>query len=372
MVALSTRKWLDVHGKLSYWHAEALKLLDERFPEIGWSTPDEWAALEILVPHIHAVLSYPFAGKDDLLMTAHLLCSCSLFDMARGKYEECCRKGRRALEIRSKQLDVLDPLTLDSQNIVGKALLHRGLPGDLNAARDRLEKAVQGRREVLGPLHEDTLESVSDLKITLLALDDADAAMLVAEQALRGREKVLGMEEWNTLVSRNIYAMALQRKSLLEAREVTERVLRSREALLGEQHYETLITRNNLARLYIDLDELDVAKDMLERTLAGEAEVVGAKGNDAQITMSNLALVLQKQGAFDEAEKILRRVLALRTKSPGLEHPSTVLMLRRLGELFEAKGDLGSVDGMAVRLKGSGLGREVLPGALLRAGLLFD
>ena len=31
LVALSTQKWLEVHGKLSYWQSEALKLLDERF-----------------------------------------------------------------------------------------------------------------------------------------------------------------------------------------------------------------------------------------------------------------------------------------------------------------------------------------------------
>lgn len=372
LVAVSTQKWLEMHGTLSHWQSEALKLLDERFPESGWSTPDQWAALEVLVPHTQVVLSHPHAGKDDLLVSAHLLCSCSLFDMARGKYQDCCRKGRKALEIRSKHLDPLDPLTLDSQNIVGEALLHRGLPGDLQSAKQHLEKAVQGRDQVLGPLHEDTLESVSDLTITLLALDDLDAAMMAAERALKGREEVLGKEEWNTLVSRNIYAMVLQRKGLPEAREVTEDVLKRREELLGAEHYETLITLNNLARLYIDLHELDRAKAMLERTLTGEAEVVGAEGYDAQVTMSNLALVLQKQGEFDEAEKILRRVLALGTKSSGPEHPSTVLILRRLIELFDAKGDRESVDSMTIRLKGVGLGQEVQPGALLRAGLLFD
>lgn len=372
LVALSTRKWLELHGTLSHWQSEALKLLDERFPENGWSTPDEWAALEILVPHTQVVLAYSYANKDDLLTSAHLLGSCSLFDMARGKYEECCKKGRRTLEIRSKQLDPLDPLTLDSQNILGEALLHRGLPGDLKAAREHLEKAVHGRDQVLGPLHEDTLESVSDLTITLLAMDEVDAAMITAERALQGREKVLGAEEWNTLVSRNIYAMALQRKGRPEAREVTERVLKAREELRGAQHYETLITLNNLARLYIELYELDLAKPMLERALAGEAEVVGAEGYDAQVTMSNLALVLQKQGEFDAAEKTLRRVLALRTKSSGPEHPSTVLILRRLVELFEAKGDKASLESMTLRLRGVGLGKEVQPGALLRAGLLFD
>lgn len=95
--------------------------------------------------------------------------------------------------------------------------------------------------------------------------------MAAAERALKGREGVLDLEGWNALVSRNISAMALQRQGLPEARALTEQVLAGRE---------TSIKLNNLARLYIDLDELDLAKTMLERTLAGEAEVVGAEGYD--------------------------------------------------------------------------------------------
>ena len=373
LVAISTQKWLEAHGTLSHWQSEAVKLLDERFPESGWSTPDEWPWLEVLVPHTQVVFSYPLSGKDDLLTCAHLLGSCALFDMVRGKYEDCTRKGRRALQIRSKHLNPLDPLTLDSENIVGEALLHRGLPGDLLTAKQHLTKAVEGREKVLGPLDEDTLESLSDLTITTLAMDEADAAMLTAERALKGREEVLGADAWNTIVSRNVLAIALQRKgSLEEARALTEKVLRSREELLGPEHYETLITLNNFARLHIELGELDTAEAMLERTLMGEANVVGSEGYDAQVTMSNMALVLQKKGDFEEAETILRKVLALRTKSAGPEHPSTVLMLIRLLELFEAKGDEGSIEMMTMRMKGLGVNTQAQVGALQKAGLLFD
>ena len=114
---------------------------------------------------------------------------------------------------------------------------------------------------------------------------------------------------------------------------------------------------------------------MLERVLAGEAKMLGAEGYDAQVSLSNMALVLQAQGDFSGAESVLRKVLAMRTKFSGPEHASTILILRRLGDLFEEKDDKASAEGMTARLKGLGIKGEenqAQAGALLRAGLLFD
>ena len=47
-------------------------------------------------------------------------------------------------------------------------------------------------------------------------------------------------------------------------------------------------------------------------------------------------------------------------------------MLTRLLELFEAKGDQGSVEMMTMRMKGLGVNNQAQPGALQKAGLLFD
>ena len=139
-----------------------------------------------------------------------------------------------------------DPLTLGSANMVGESLLHRGYRGDLQAAKDMLTKAVKGREQVLGGPHPDTLESISDLTITQLALDQLDAAMEMALRALKGREEVLGPIDRDTLVSLNIYALALQRQGKLEeARPVTEKTLKGREQLLGPEHPDTLMTLNN-------------------------------------------------------------------------------------------------------------------------------
>lgn len=149
LVALSTRKWLEVHGTLSYWQSEALKPLEERIPEDEWTTPNEWATLEVLEPHTQAVLAYQFVAKNDLFTCAHLSqvpVACSIWRAA--NINNAARRVA-TLEIRSKNLDPLDPLTLDNQNILGEALLHRGLPCDVRSARELLEKSVQGREQVL-------------------------------------------------------------------------------------------------------------------------------------------------------------------------------------------------------------------------------
>lgn len=376
LVALSTQKWLENTGALDKWRSEALKLLQERFPADAWATPDDWPMIDSLIPHTHTVLSYPLTSPEDLLQAATLLGSVALYDLIRGKYDEAYRKSKRSLDIREAQLPLNEPLTLESANMVGESLLHRGRSGDLQAAKDTLTKTVKGRDLAIGAMHPDTLESVSDLTITLLSLDQLDAAMEMASRALKGREEVLGPHDRDTLVSLNIYGLTLQRQGKLEeAREVTERVLKKREQLLGPEQPDTLMTLNNLARLCIEQKEYAAAKEMLERALTGEAKALGAEGYDAQVSLSNMALVLQAQGEFDGAESVLRKVLAMRTKFSGPEHSSTILILQRLADLFDAKGDKSSMDAMTMRLKGLGVrgdASQPQAGALLRAGRLFD
>jgi hypothetical protein len=132
---------------------------------------------------------------------------------------------------------------------------------------------------------------------------------------------------------------------------------------------------NNLARLCIEQHEHGVAKEMLERALPGEAKALGAEGYDAQVSLSNMALVLQAQGDFEGTESVLRRVLAMRTMFSSPEHSSTILILQRIAEFYEKKGDEKSLEAMTLRLRGLGVqggADQPQAGALLKAGLLFD
>jgi tetratricopeptide (TPR) repeat protein len=372
LVALSTQKWLELTGTLRHWQTEALKVLSEKFPR--QQTYENWAVLEALTPHAQLVFSFTFQTAMDMLQCAKLLDFAALYDMGKGRCAEAHDKCVKSLEIRESILPKDHPLTLESAQTLGEALLHTG---DLASARAMLERAITGRDKVLGELHPDTLESVSDLTITLLELDEIAAAEDTSLRALNGRKQVLGDDHPDTLVSLNIRSMLEQRKdNLVVAREMTEKVLQGRERILGRSHPDTLMTLNNLAVLQYRQGDLDAAKKTLDFVIAGEENVLGAEGYDIQVSLTNMALVYQAQGQLYKAEQLHRRVVKMRSKILGPDHPQTLFSVKNIADVLSLRGDLGSLDRaekLNQRAKRSGFGDGYeMAGALLRAGLLFD
>ena len=58
-----------------------------------------------------------------------------------------------------------------------------------------LQRAITGRGKSLGCLNIDMLESVNDMTITLLELNDLESAERTGRMALEGREKILGLDQ---------------------------------------------------------------------------------------------------------------------------------------------------------------------------------
>lgn len=369
LVALSTQKWLEVTGMLRHWQAEALKALSETFP--GQPTYENWAVLEALTPHAQLVFSFTFSAAMDLLQCAKLMDSAALYDLGKGKYGAAYDKCIKSLDIRESLLPADHPLTLQSAQILGETLLHRG---ELASAKDMLQRAIRGREKVLGEMHPDTLESVSDLTIALLELDDIDAAEETSLRALRGREQVLGYEHPDTLVSLNILSMLRQRQGdLTAAREMCDRALKGRQKILGREHPDTLMTLNNLAVLQYRQGDLNAAKETFHSVLEGEEKLLGPESYDIQVSLTNMALVYVGQGELDKAEAMHWKVLRMREKTLGPDHPSTLFSAKNLAAVLYEKGDITAGDEMNRRAHGGG--SEKGPdgaGALLMAGLLFD
>lgn len=378
LVALALHRWLEAQGTLPYWQAEGLRVLNGAFPGPGHQKYEGWPLYDALLPHVGLVLACRFETMDDLLASAQLMVAVSLYHMSRGKYGKAFDLCSRSFEIRQSLLPAEDPLTLDSVQTLGEALLHRG---ELQLAATMLRRAVAGRERALGAEHPDTLESLSDLSITLLELDDLKAAEETAPRALSGRQRVLGEDHPDTLVSTNIHAILLHRCGKLdEAKTQYATALRRREILLGEEHPDTIITRNNCARLLYDQSDLDGARTTLDRVLAGETKVLGAEGYDIQVSLSNSALVQAGQGDCRGANQTLLKVLGVRERLLGPAHPSTIFTLQMLANLHHG----GSGDGLSqktaqeframvdARQKKGGSDGPATASALLRAGLLFD
>lgn len=371
LVAISTRKWLELRGTIQYWKSQALNIVAPKFPGPGQQSFQEFPTMLALMPHAEIILSYQFDSTDDLLLAAKLLISTALFDLSSARYVQAFEKCEQSLTIRENLLASDHPDTLESIQTLGETLLHRG---ELRAARTMLQRAIDGREKKLGLHDADTLESLSDMTITLLELNELEAAEETAQKALKGREVVLGFKHPDYLVSLNIMAILHQLKGNYDiALEVTERVLRERENILGHSCPDTLMTLNNLARLKYHMGELDVADQMLDRTLVGEQTALAPNGYDIQITLSNKAAVLIGKERYQDAERIFRDVLGMRERSLGASHAATLLTVAALADVLEKQGDVDTTASLRKRIaNANGEEQSTEVGALLHAGLLFD
>lgn len=371
LVAISTRKWLELRGTIHYWESQALNIVAPKFPGPGQQKFQDFPMMLALMPHAEIILSYQFDSTEDLLLAAKFLISTALFDLSSARYSQAFGKCEQSLVIRENLLTSDHPDTLESIQTLGETLLHRG---ELRAARTMLQRAIDGREKKLGPHDLDTLESLSDMTITLLELNELDAAEGTAQKALKGREDVLGLKHPDYLVSLNIMAILHQLKGDYDiALEVTERVLRERENILGHLCPDTLMTLNNLARLKYHMGDLDAAERMLDRTLVGEQTALAPNGYDIQITLSNKAAVLVAKERYQDAERILRDILGMRERSLGTSHAATLLTVGALADVLEKQGDVDTAASLHKRITdANGEERSTEMGALLRAGLLFD
>ncbi|KAL4796943.1 hypothetical protein BDV19DRAFT_360121 [Aspergillus venezuelensis] len=368
LVAISTQKWLELTGTLSHWRSEALKVLSENFPE--QQTYENWPLLEALTPHSQLVFSFEFSDSAEQLQYAKLIGSAALYDLSKGRYSAAYQKSIKSLDTRHRLLPADHRLTLDSAQILGETLLHRG---EFESAKSMLGRAIVGREKLLGELHPDTLESMSDLTITLLEMNDIDAAEVTALRAFHGRKQVLGDEHPDTLVSLNILSMLHQRQGNLSvAKEMCETVLEGRQRILGHSHPDTLMTLNNLAVLHYRQGDLSAASSMLQRVLVGEKEVLGPESYDIQVSLSNMALIHAEQGSLDQAEDLHRAVLAMRELTVGSDHPATLFSAKNLAEVLTKKGDLDEAESLNKRVANGRTRTMKDAGALLLAGLLFD
>ena len=74
--------------------------------------------------------------------------------------------------------------------------------GDLSAAQNLEEKALEGRRAVLGAVHPDTLTSMHHLAETLRLAGRLTEAQRLQAEVLRGRTRVLGDAHADTAKAR--------------------------------------------------------------------------------------------------------------------------------------------------------------------------
>jgi serine/threonine protein kinase len=213
------------------------------------------------------------------------------------------------------------------------------------AAIKQAERALELRRDHLGPDHPDTLLSMNNLALAYQAAGQFDQALPLWEQALAKRQEQLGTDHPDALHSMNNLAVAYRAAGQLDkALPLLEQTLAKCQETLGPDHPFSLSTTNNLALAYKNAGHLAKALPLLEQTLVKLNERLGPDHPNTLLSMNNLAVAYQQSGQLDRALPLWEQALAKSKEKLGPDHPDTLLSMNSLARAYQQKGDFAQAE----------------------------
>lgn len=253
-----------------------------------------------------------------------------------GHYEVAITHYEEVLDARRELLGPLDPDTLESLHGLGVALFWY----DGKDTQEVLEEALAGREEVLGADHVDTVTTRHYLGRQNIQTEQLDRGIELLAQVTDDRERLLGADHLDTLDSRHFYWQAVAMNGDMEqATRGLESVLAVMDKAFGPDHRSTLATRATLAEIYrVDGDAARSVAEMV--TIVADTE--RALGPTHQYTLEAydlLAVAHAAAGNHAEAIPLFERVLPLHVQSEGPDHPTTVDIRLMLAEAAAEVGD---------------------------------
>ncbi|KAJ7698745.1 hypothetical protein B0H16DRAFT_1396407 [Mycena metata] len=291
---------------------------------------DAQLASLLLCPHIELAL------QMDAQVALTFRYQYALIFWEAGKYKHA---GELLEEVRQKQTQVLGedhPDTLQTMTDLAASYLALG---EHKKGKELeiivLEKRKQGR----GEDDSHTLRTMGNLANSYSALGEYNRAQELKSVVLEKRKQVLGEDHSDTL--RAMGDLANSYSDLGEhqrAQELMSVVLKKQKQLLGEDHPHTLHTMGNLANSYLVLGEHQRAQELNSVVLKKQKQLLGEDHPDTLLTMGNLASSYSALGEHHKAKELRSVVLEKRKQFLGEDHPHT---LRTMGNLASSYSDLG-------------------------------
>ncbi len=255
--------------------------------------------------------------------------------------------------------------------------IHLGL-GDLEAAGDQLDRALELFGVALGEDDPETLET-RRLRAELQVADgDYEKALMLVDSVL---EELGAIEHEDDLRLRA--AQGTRAKALLGAGEYGA-ALEQLEAALAtpreespEAWHQRLILLTQLAETHSRQRQWTEAEAVASEALELQLRLLGPNHPDVGQTLAAVGRAQTKSDRFGPAEKHLRRALELQQRVLGDGHPDTLATLRLLTILEWDRGDLvvaSEYNRQEYELRAEHLGAEHprTISALGNLGMLYD
>eukprot|EP00567_Pseudictyota_dubia_P013146 CAMPEP_0197438564 /NCGR_PEP_ID=MMETSP1175-20131217/5519_1 /TAXON_ID=1003142 /ORGANISM="Triceratium dubium, Strain CCMP147" /LENGTH=1029 /DNA_ID=CAMNT_0042968315 /DNA_START=540 /DNA_END=3629 /DNA_ORIENTATION=- len=252
-----------------------------------------------------------------------------------------------------------------------------------SVAMDHFDRALDLRKTVLGPRHEDVATVLNNIGRVHVQKDRFDDALEYYEEALSIRRERLGRDSLDyaatafnagqslhqrgeldralelyreflrvaqlrfagtdhrdvAVVLSGIAQIHQERGEHAEALALYERSLKAGRAALGEYHSEVAMLLNRIGNFHFERDDLDAALRCYQEGLEIERRVLDADHPNIVVTLSNLGEIHRQRSEWNDAFKMYTEALELQRRRLGENHPDVASTLNTLGLIHDQKGD---------------------------------
>ncbi len=226
-----------------------------------------------------------------------------------------------------------------------------------------LTRAVEIRRDVLGPDNPDTLRSINNLANTFYAegqYREAEKRHRLVFDSVRRR---LGLEHPETIMALSDLAVDLMSDHrYAEAEKLNREVLDIRRRILGPDHRDTTNSMDNLAEVLDGEGRYAEAEKLQRQVVDVQRRVLGPDHPDTLKSVNNLAATLAFMGQYSEAEKLIGDTLPRLRQVLGPDHPDTAMATYNLACLAAHTGQNEKSLALLRQAVDHGLGPDLLFG----------
>ncbi|KAG9098286.1 hypothetical protein FRC07_010668, partial [Ceratobasidium sp. 392] len=253
-----------------------------------------------------------------------------------GRYEKAKAWRLQVVEGRKQILGENHNQTLSAMGNLATTYSNQGLYKQAETLQVRV---LKGRKRDLGDDHPDTLTAMGDLAGTYYNQGLYKQAETLQVQVLEGTKRDLGDDHPSTLVAMGNLALTYSRQGLYKQAETLQvQVLEGRKRVLGDDHPHTLFAMGNLALTYSNQGLYKQAETLEVQVLEGSKQSLGDDHPDTLVAMGNLAGTYSRQGLYKQAETLQVQVLEGRKRSLGDDHPDTLRAMGNLARTYSNQG----------------------------------
>jgi serine/threonine protein kinase/tetratricopeptide (TPR) repeat protein len=211
--------------------------------------------------------------------------------------------------------------------------------GQYAKAEAHLRRAVELRRQELGPDALDTLSSCNSLAVTVQQAGRVREALPLFEDTLRREGAVRGADHPTVLeVLHNLASAYVEDGQPERAVSLHRRALGLRRARFGDADADTLSSLNGLGLAYLGEHNWERAVPLLQAALDGRRTVLGPEHSHTLASLSNLGVAYAEMEQPDKAIPLFTEALEKRKAVLGLDHPITVQSMSNLAAAYQTAG----------------------------------